>query len=384
MISTEQFRQQFPILKNKIQLSSCSQSAMHETVKESIQNYMDSWEQGGMDWMQWMQECEEARELFAKQINAKPSEVAIVSSVSHAAAAISTSLKPIGKRNQVVITDFDFPTIGHVWRSNEKEFDVEFLKQNENGFNTVADYNSMLSDNLLLFSTSHVNYYNGFKQDLREISSCVHEKGGYFFVDAYQSFGQTPIDVKAMNIDFLAAGMQKYGLGIPGIAFLYVNEEIANELTPKITGWFGQANPFAFDVRGKEYAEGAKRFDSGTFPMINGYAAHAALKILDNLDLGVVEKHLALLSSTAKQEIQNVGLENRSLFNLNEKGSSTAVFVKNASEVEQSLAKEGIIVSARNDVIRIAPHYYNTEEDVKITIDALAKVVEKTLRGSFN
>lgn len=377
MISTEQFRQQFPILKNKIQLSSCSQSAMHGLVKESIHNYMHSWEHDGMDWSQWMQECEGARNLFAKQINAKPNEVSIVSSVSHAAAAISTSLEPIGQRNKVMITDFDFPTIGNVWRSNEKSFDVEFIKQNERGFNTVEDYKSILPDNLLLLSTAHVNYYNGYKQDLHAVSSSVHEKGGYLFVDAYQSYGQTPIDVKGMNIDFLAAGMQKYGLGIPGIAFLYVNEKIANELTPKITGWFGQANPFAFDVRGKEYAEAARRFDSGTFPMINGYAAHAALKVLDELDLVVVEKHLEFLSNVAKNEIQKVGLENRSLFPLTEKGSSTAVFVENASEVEQALAKEGIFVSARNDVIRIAPHYYNTEDDVKTAIHELSKLLKQ-------
>ena len=377
MITTEQFRKQFPILQHKIQLSSCSQSAMHVSVKDSIQNYMHSWEHDGMDWMQWMNACEGARALFAKQINAQPNEVAIVSSVSHAAAAISTSLEPKGKRNKVVITDFDFPTIGHVWRSKEHDFDVEFLKQNKNGFNTVADYRSSLPDNLLLFSTSHVNFYNGYKQDLQAISSCVHEKGGYLFVDAYQSFGQTPIDVKAMNIDFLAAGMQKYGLGIPGIAFLYVNEEIANTLTPKITGWFGQANPFAFDVRGKDYAEAARRFDSGTFPMINGYAAHAALKILEGLDLVHVESHLKYLSEIARNEILNTELESRSLFDLDEKGSSTAVFVNNASEVEQLLAKEGIVVSARNDVIRIAPHYYNTEDDVKTAIHALAKQLIK-------
>lgn len=373
MVETEQFRKQFPILKNKIQLSSCSQSAMHISVKEALQQYTDSLEHQGMNWMQWMAECEGARELFAQQINANVNEIAIVSSVSHAASAIATSIKPNGRRNKVVITDFDFPTIGHVWRSAEDEFEISFLRQNESGFNTLKDYETALSDDLLLFSTSHVNYYNGYKQNLKEISSCVHKKGGYLFVDAYQSFGQTPIDVKDMEIDFLAAGMQKYGLGIPGIAFLYVNEKIANELTPKITGWFGQVNPFAFDVRGKEYADGARRFDSGTFAMINGYAAHAALKILNGLDMKLVEKHLEVLSDVAKQEIQKTGLESRSQFQLTEKGSTTAVFFTNASEVEQSLAKEGIILSARNDVIRIAPHYYNTEEDVKTAIQALAK-----------
>lgn len=377
MITTKQFRNQFPILKNKIQLSSCSQSAMHQTVKESIEEYTHSWEYGGMDWNQWMETCEAARTLFAKQINAKPDEIAIVSSVSHAAGAISTSLEATDLRNKIVITDFDFPTIGHIWNSAGSEFNVKFLQQSESGNNTIEDYMSQIPDDILLFSTSHVNYYNGYKQDLQKIASYIHSKGGYVFFDAYQSFGQTPIDVKKMDIDFLAAGMQKYGFGIPGIAFLYVNEKIANTLTPKITGWFGQMDPFAFDIRGKDYAHSARRFDSGTFPMINGYATQAALSILDGLDIYSVEQHLKHLSIVAEREIRNVGLVNRSMFHAEEKGSTTAVFVENASEVEAKLAKEGVIVSARNDVIRIAPHYYNTEHDVKTAIHMLETIINK-------
>lgn len=107
----------------------------------------------------------------------------------------------------------------------------------------------------------------------------------YTLVDAYQSAGQVDIDVKQLNIDFLAAGMQKYLLGMPGIAFLYVKEEIAELLSPKITGWFGQDNPFAFDGEVVDYAQGAQRFDTGTYPMINGFTADSALDII--LEIGV-------------------------------------------------------------------------------------------------
>jgi len=376
MITTEEFRKNFPIFEKKIQLASCSQSAMHLSVKNSIESYMESWERDGMDWEKWVEASELARILFAKQINAKPDEISIVSSVSHAAAAISTSLEPTTQRNKVVITDFDFPTIGHVWQSVGPGFNVDFIKQNENGHNTLEEYAPNLPDDLLLLSTSHVNFYNGYKQDIKKISSIVHEKGGYLFVDAYQSFGQTPIDVKEMNVDFLAVGMQKYGFGIPGIAFLYINEHIANKLTPKITGWFGQGNPFAFDIRGKDYAPAARRFDSGTFPMINGYAARAALNILDDLDVREVEKHLQTLSKVAADELDNAGLVNSSQFPVDDKGSNTAVFVGDGNAVESALAEKGIIVAARRDVIRIAPHYYNTEDDIKTAIQEL-KVIMK-------
>lgn len=380
MVTTKEFRKNFPIFENKIQLSSCSQSAMHHSVKTSIDNYMKSWEFDGMDWEEWVKISEQARALFAKQIGAKPDEIAIVSSVSHAAAAISTSLEPTKHRNKVVITDFDFPTIGHVWGAAGLGFTVDFLKQNENGYNSPEEYATSLPDDLLLLSTSHVNFYHGYKQDIKKIASIVHDKGGYLFVDAYQSFGQTSIDVKEMDVDFLAAGMQKYSFGIPGIAFLYVNERIANTLTPKLTGWFGQTNPFAFDIRGQDYAPAARRFDSGTFPMINGYATQAALNVLDGLDISVVEKHLQTLSGVAAEELEKAGLVNLSQFPVKEKGSNTAVLVGDGAAVESEMAKRGIIVAARNEIVRIAPHYYSTEEDIKTAVQELKDVMEK--RGS--
>lgn len=376
MIQSEEFRKQFPVFDSKIQLSSCSQSAMHQSLKAAIQEYMTSWEEDGMNWSKWMETCEKARSLFAKQINASPDEVAIVGSVSHAASAIATSLQPTSTKNRIVITEFDFPTIGNLWRAAEQRFTVEFFEQNEFGYNTPDHYEQRLPDDLLLFSTSHVNFYNGYKQDLKKVSTEVHKKGGYVFIDAYQSFGQTPIDVKEMDIDFLAVGMQKYGFGIPGIAFLYTKKEIAETLTPQITGWFGQANPFAFDIRGNDYAPAARRFDSGTFPMINGYATLAALEIIDQLDMEQVEKHLEMLSAVAAEEIQKEGLVNRSAFPVHEKGSTTAVYAINASEVEQLMAAKGIIVSARNDVIRIAPHYYNTAEDIRHAIRELKSLIK--------
>ena len=376
MTSAEQFRKEFPIFKNKIQLSSCSQSAMHPAVKKAISDYMESWETEGMNWQQWMTACENARQLFAKQINASIDEIAIVSSVSHAVSAISTSLQPIDGRKRVIITEFDFPTIGHVWRSAEQRFHVDFFKQNNQHYNETADYENQLPDDLLLFSTSHVNFYNGYKQDLKQISNIVHRKGGYLFIDAYQSFGQTVIDVKEMGIDFLATGMQKYGFGIPGIAFLYAKKEIVENLTPKITGWFGQADPFAFNIRGTDYAPATKRFDSGTFPMINGYAAEAALTILDGLDMKSVEQHLEQLSLITAEAVEEAELVSRSLFQSHEKGSTTAIYTENASGIEEQLAKKGIIASARNDVIRIAPHYYNTEEDIRIAVNELKNIMK--------
>ncbi|MDC3411881.1 aminotransferase class V-fold PLP-dependent enzyme [Aquibacillus sp. 3ASR75-11] len=372
ILDVSKIREGFPILQEKIQLSSCSQSALHVDVKASINRYVQSWEEQGMNWEGWMKACENARLEFAKMINADVSEVAIVSSVSHAVSTVATSFIN-QKKNKVFVTDFDFPTVGHIWLSHRDHYNVQFINKNESNFTNLEDYEQVVDEETLLVSTSHVSFYDGYKQDLKKVANIVHERGSYLFVDAYQSLGQCEIDVKATDIDMLAAGLQKYALGIPGIAFLYVKKEIAETLTPKITGWFGQSNPFAFDIKNVDYAEHAKRFDSGTFPMINGFAAEAALKILNQWDSKGIEQYLQELSRLTISVAEERGLTVKSPKDVTKKGSNTAIYVVNAPEVEGKLRGEGIIVSARNDVIRIAPHFYNTEEDIRKAIAALAK-----------
>ncbi|WP_188206810.1 aminotransferase class V-fold PLP-dependent enzyme [Alkalibacillus aidingensis] len=368
--NTQKIRKSFPILKDKIQLSSCSQSALHIDVKKAIDTYLQSWQEHGMDWGGWMQACENARTEFASMINADVEEIALVSSVSHAVSSVATSLAH-PRKSKVQVTDFDFPTVGHVWLSHQDRFDIEFIEQPKDGFITPDDYKKQVDHETLVVNTSHVSFYDGYKQDLAEVADVVHQKGAYFFVDAYQSLGQCEIDVKSMNIDMLSAGLQKYALGIPGIAFLYIKKEIASELTPKITGWFGQDNPFAFDIKNVEYASGARRFDSGTFPMINGFAAEAALKILNSYKIREIEQHLQYLSEVAIKECDQRGLTLKSPKDVRQKGSNTAIYLPNASEIEMKMKDKGVIVSARNDVIRIAPHLYNTEDDVMKAIQEL-------------
>ncbi|MGM8365949.1 aminotransferase class V-fold PLP-dependent enzyme [Virgibacillus sp. W0181] len=361
-------REEFPILKDKIQLSSCSQSALHHNVKESINKYINTWEKDGMNWGLWMEVCENARMKFAKLINAKPSEIAIVSSVSHAISSIATSLNPEEGKKDFWVSKEDFPCIGHVALS-QNNYKVKYIDYNKD------DYSTVINDETFMVSVPHVSFYNGAISNLENVIHHTKKRDGYVFVDAYQSAGQVDIDVKKLDIDFLAAGMQKYLLGIPGIAFLYVKEEIADTLSPRITGWFGQENPFAFDGENVNYAQGARRFDTGTFPMINGFAADSALDIILGVGVKNIEKRLQELSQFTLNYCRDNSLNIASPLDPTLKGSNTAIKVEDANKIEAKLKERNILLSARADVIRIAPHFYNTEDDIKIAVDALKKLI---------
>jgi selenocysteine lyase/cysteine desulfurase len=364
-------REYFPILKQTAQLSSCSQSAMSNQVYDAVQSYLNNVRADGMDWGAWMDRVSRAKASFARLINASPDEIAVLGSVSDAASTVASALDFGGQRNKVVTTEIDFPTIGHVWLAQRKRgAEVDFIPAEMNLIPT-ASYERYVDNRTLVTSVPHVSYYNGFTQDLNTISAIAHAKGSYLFVDAYQSAGNVAIDVKQMDIDFLAAGTQKYLIGIPGIAFLYVRKEIAGRIEPATTGWFGRRDPFDFDVRKLDFAEGARRFDTGTPPMINAYAAHAAIELILEVGVPRIEGYLRQLSEIAVSYARDKGLRVMSPEDLGVKASNTAIQVPKASEMERLMREEGFIVSARNDVIRIAPHFYNTEEEVLTAIATL-------------
>src|SRR6218665_95688 len=202
-------------------------------------------------------------------------------------------------------------------------------------------------------------------------------QGALQFVDAYQSAGAVSIDVRAQELDMLAAGAQKYLLGIPGIAFLYVRPTLAQRLRPMITGWFGRVDPFAFDPLHLDFADGAARFNTGTPPMMCACAARASMALLNEIGIPAIEAYLAELSALALEEAARLGLSVASPGACGApvaKGANTAIRIPNAARVEAQMLQSGYVVSARNDVIRIAPHFYNQADEVVGALRELARL----------
>lgn len=131
----------------------------------------------------------------------------------------------------MVVTDMEFPTVDYIWLANQRHgAKVDFVSVNENHEIDISEYERYIDEDTLLTSVTQVYYLNGFKQDVKAIADIAHRKGSLVLVDAYQCLGTEPLDVKAMNIDILVSGCLKYLFGIPGVAFMYVNKQIIQEL----------------------------------------------------------------------------------------------------------------------------------------------------------
>src|SRR5215469_15769336 len=307
-VRPEDFRLLFPIFRDKVYLNSCSQGALAEPVEASLREFIASWHEQGNPWDVWCERMEELRAEFAALIGASPDEVAVTFSASTALNAVASAL-PLHGRSRVVISDFDFPTVGHVWLAQaQRGLEVEFARSAGDRL-PVSAFEAVVDRDTALVSTTHVCYRNGWKNDVRALAELAHAHGAPLLVDAFQSLGAEPVDVRALGVDALVTGTLKYLLGTPGVAFLYMRRELAEQLRPSDTGWFGQADPFAYDVHLLDPAPGARRFQSGSPPVPAVYAALAALRLLRGVGLSAIEDHVRALSDRFMAGARERGLE---------------------------------------------------------------------------
>jgi selenocysteine lyase/cysteine desulfurase len=371
------WRKQFPLLQNKIHLANCSQSPQSLRVREAIGQYLTSWNEEGMIWEDWLQAADESKAEFARLINAEPSETAMLTSLSQVTSAVASSLDYSGKRKKVVATEAEFPTVIHVWKAYQRlGYDLELVPVVDGEISLEA-YEAAIDDRTLITSIPQVYYQNGFKQDIAAICRIAHQKGSLLYVDAYQCLGTEPVDVKATDIDMLSTGNLKYLLALPGSAYLYVKKEITSHLQPMSTGWFGQENPFAFDIQNFRFAPDGRRFQSGTPSVITAYAAKAGMEIINEVGVENIKAWVDELSTYTIQEVEKRGLETTSPKDISKKGPTTTISVPDPHRVEAELKKRGVVASARGPIIRFAPHFFVTHEDIDRALDALEEVLEE-------
>src|SRR3984893_4373548 len=290
-------RSRFSIFQSKIYLNTCSQGALSDAVQTGLESYIASWHEQGSPWETWVNRYEEARTAFAQFINASPDEVAIVTSVSAGINGVASALS-LRERKKVVMGEFEFPTMGHIWLAQRpRGAEVEFVRAERNRI-SADNYEKMIDRNTLIVPLTRVCFKNGFRSEVSAITQIAHRSGALVMLDDYQDCGTRPIDVKAMDLDFFLTGTLKYLLGPPGLAFMYVRRELITSLTPTVTGWFAQANPFAYDPQTFDLSTNARRFESGSPSVPNVYAAVPGFQLLKEIGVENVAAHIRKLTQS--------------------------------------------------------------------------------------
>jgi selenocysteine lyase/cysteine desulfurase len=364
------FRKQFPIFEQKVYLSSCSQGALSRPVEAGIEEFLASWHQYGNPWESWCGRMEDLRLEFARLINAEPAEVAVSFSVSSALNSLASALR-YDARPRVVTSDFDFPTVGHIWLAQQQRgADVVFARAQGDRL-PLSAFEEAVDGRTALVSTTHVCYKNGYKNNVSALAELAHERGAYLLIDAYQSMGTQPMDVKALDLDILVTGALKYLLGSPGVAFMYMRKELIERFEPSDSGWFGQENVFAYDVHHLQYAASARRFETGSPPVPSVYATLPALRMIADAGLDTIEAHVQALTARFIEGARRRGLALLTPEQPALRGPLVMVRSTDAARLVEVLAQDGILCSTRDGALRVSLHYYNSTGDVDAVLAGL-------------
>ena len=366
-------RSRFSIFQRKIYLNTCSQGALSNAVQAGLEDYIATWHEQGSPWETWVNRYEEARTAFAQFINASPDEVAIVTSVSAGINGVASALK-FRERKKVVMGEFEFPTMGHVWLAQRpRGAEVEFVRAEGNRI-PADTYAKVVDRNTLIVPLTRVCFKNGFRSEVSAITQIAHRSGALVMLDDYQDCGTRPVDVKAMELDFFLTGTLKYLLGPPGLAFMYVRKALIPTLVPTVTGWFAQVNPFAYDPQTFDLSPTARRFESGSPSVPNVYAALPGFQLLQEIGMEEVAAHIKALAQSLLNCTRDLGI--RAKTPADSAGPLVVLQCKDSASMVQKLSESGIVASNRHDGLRISFHVYNTMDDVKAVAGVLQKNVD--------
>jgi len=372
------YRSEFPILQRKIYLNSCSLGALSKRSMQGMAQFMEMWnEWGAHAWYElWMGEIAQARQKFAAIIGAQVHEVAIAPSVSVALSSIATALD-YSKRNNVVMTDMDFPTLAYQWLVKERlGVECRFVESPDRIHTPPELFEGQVDNKTALVATSRVFFTSGYIQDVRAVADIAHKHGAYVLIDDYQGTGQIPIDVIKMDIDFLVTGTLKWLMGGPGLAFVYIREGLIPQLQPTITGWFGHREQFMFKTREFEFRDDAARVEMGTPAVPTVYTANGGLDIVREIGVERICERTRFLTNDLIARARERGWTIRAPQEPEHRSSIVMLAFERPEEIVKALVARKIITDFRPGLLRVSPYFYNTIEENAIVIDAIAEILE--------
>jgi kynureninase len=371
-----QYRREFPILERTTYLVSNSLGAMPRSVAERLAQYVDDWaELGVRAWAKgWWEMPVSVGDEIAPLIGAKPGEVVMQPNVTMAQATVLSALDYPVKRNRIVMSALDFPSVSYVYQGLATRLGAEVAVVPGSPDGLGLDMDALLSaidERTRLVAISHVLFRSAYIVDVAAVCRRAHEVGALVSLDSFHAVGVIPVDVAKIGCDFLTGGVLKWLCGGPGGCFLYTSPEVRSALTPALTGWQAHARPFAFEPE-MDYATDAYRWLGGT-PVIPAlYAAAEGPKILRRAGIDAIRAKSLRQTARLIEMADARGLTVRAPRDPDRRGGTVAVDMPHAYEISQYLLARDILVDFRPGAgIRIAPHFYTTDEELERVMAAM-------------
>jgi selenocysteine lyase/cysteine desulfurase len=361
----ESYRQEFPVTKKCVYLDHAGVSPLPLRVKDAIERFLcESAEGGAFHYPKWAQQIVDIRRACARLINAASDEIAFVKNTSHGLSIVAEGLdwRP---GDNVLIYEKEFPSNIYPWlHLRRKGVEPKVIPSRE-GRILSEDIERLVDSRTRLLAVSSVQFSNGFRIDLKRAGEICRSKGILLCVDAIQSLGIIPMDVKAFDIDFLAADAHKWLLGPEGVGVFFCRQELAERLDPPLMGWKCVQNEFDFDHPDLCLKKNAQKFEEGSLNLAGILGLGAAVDLLLEAGIESIEKRVLDLGDLIIREAEKRGLPILTPKQRQERGGNVTVSGPfDLSCIRDALREKGIMVNVRGGGLRVSPHFYNTETEI--------------------
>jgi cysteine desulfurase/selenocysteine lyase len=370
----KEYRAHFPITERYIYMNHASVSPPSIEVRDAMAQLMDGVTRHGCrKFPEWEQSNDWARSAAARLVNAQPHEIAFLRNTSEALSVVANGVTWQPGDNIVGIS-VEFPANIYPWLRLARESQVELrLQEAHNGWVDVDELLSRIDERTRLVSVSWVEFGSGQRLDIRRIGKFCRERDILFVVDAVQGLGALQLDVEVDCVDAFAAAGHKFLLGPKGVALLYVSDRVLEQIRPTVIGWTAVKNFRDYQIHDFDFREGAARFEGGTLNEVGICGLGHAIDLFLTAGPIRIEQYLLSLSEYLSQRLADKGY---AVLNSGKAEERSAIVVcehpdRSADEIFARLEERNIVVSSRLGRLRIAPHFYNSREDVDALMDAL-------------
>jgi kynureninase len=375
------YRTEFPILDRTTYLISNSLGAMPRGVYNAMHDYAETWATRGVRaWEErWWMLAAQVGDEIGTLMNAPKGSVSTHQNVTTCQAVVASCFDFSDKRNKIVYTDMNFPSVMYFWEAQQARGARVHMVTTDDGI-TVPTQRLLdaIDDQTLLVPISHVIFRSAFINDAQAIIDKAHKVGALVVLDTFQSLGTVPVDVQELNTDFACGGVLKWLCGGPGVGYLYIRPDLGKKLIPSFTGWIAHENPFAFEIGANRYAEPPYRFMNGTPHVPALEACRPGLKIISEVGVDRIREKSKRQTARLIDLADHHGWQVNTPRNAEERGGTVSIDMPDSYDVCRELLKRDILVDYRPKAgVRMSPHFYNTDAELETAIDAVEEILRE-------
>ena len=375
------WRSEFPILDQTVYLISHSLGAMPRETYARLNDYADTWATRGVRaWAEgWWDMPVTVGNEVAQIIGADAGSVVMHQNVSICQSLILSCFEPTPKRNKIVYSELNFPSVMYVYEAHARDgrLRIETVASDDGITIPLERFLEAIDEETLLVPFSHVLFKSGFLQNAKAITERAHEVGAMVVLDTYQSAGTVPFNVKELEVDFATGGSVKWLCGGPGAGYLYVRPDLQLQLQPKTTGWMAHEAPFAFETE-LRYAPDIRRFLHGSPSIPALYAAQSGYRIINEIGVQNIRKKSTRQTERLIELAKEAGFVVTSPQDMASRGGTITIAHDDAAAITKELIHREFIVDYRPGAgVRISPHFYTSDEELEIVVNEM-----KTIRDT--